>query len=597
MAEAAGAKALDWSQARRMVAYVRWHWIAAAVALSLLIGIAGQAFPWLQFAAIDRYFAPAPGSVWAALSADERLAMALGLAWAYLGVAVAAFGAQVSFELIVAWIGQRVLQRLRGDLFAKLQRLPVAYFDSRPAGQIIARVVSDVETVNGFVSRSLVTLVQSVFVLTAVAGYMLFLNWRLALIALVMVPVVFWIFRFFSFKLRIIHGEFRARFGALTGWLNEHLVGMWTAQQHNSTAVSQTELERLNGSVLQSQLTAFKWTIALGPVTGFLTNLTLAATLWWGAGLSAQGLVSLGTLVAFTQYLRNFFQPLQELSALPDSFPAALASAERIFGLLDEAEAVSDAPGARSVEKLQGAIAFEQVSFAYKGESWVVKGVDLEVAPGESVALVGATGSGKTTVVNLVARFYDAQRGVVRVDGVPVKEYAQRSFRSRIGLVLQDALLFSGTIESNLRMGNDQVPMERLIEVCKLVGVHDFVASLPQGYQTPVKERGATLSAGQKQLLAFARALVPNPDILLLDEATANVDSDSERKIQTALEALMHGRTSLVVAHRLSTVQHCDRVVVMSHGKVVEQGPPGELLRRDGHYAKLHALHAAEAGG
>ena len=331
--------------------------------------------------------------------------------------------------------------------------------------------------------------------------------------------------------------------------------------------------------------------------------MALSLVVWYGGGEVIQKVVTIGTLVAFTRYVGNFWQPLQDLSDVINNLQAAMASSERIFGILDEPETIADKENAKIFKTgFKGEVEFKDVWFSYKpvGEEvlatdWVLRGIDFKVQPGESIAFVGATGAGKTSVISLISRFYDVQKGQVLVDGQDVRDLAQRNLRKHVGVVLQDVFLFAGTIESNLRMNDPEIPLERIVQACKYVGVHEFISSLANGYQTEVRERGATLSTGQKQLLAFARALIQNPDILLvLDEATANVDTESELQIQDALAKVMHGRTSIIIAHRLSTIKNCNRIIVMRKGKIVEQGSHDELLEKGGYYSTLYRLQYAD---
>ncbi len=329
-------------------------------------------------------------------------------------------------------------------------------------------------------------------------------------------------------------------------------------------------------------------------MVSFLGELAVASVLYKGGGDAVRGAVSLGLLVAFVEYTRNFFEPLRDLSDKFNILQSAMAAAERIFALLDTPEQVTDRPGARPVRRLRGAIAFEDVWFAYEGEDWVLRGVSFTVRPGEKIAVVGHTGAGKTSVINLIARFYDVQRGAVRIDGVDVRDYRQRDLRRAVGIVMQEPFLFAGTILENLRLGDPSIPLERVREVARLVGLEEAILRRPEGYRTRLGERGAGLSTGERQLLALARALLHNPDILLiLDEATASVDSETERQMQAALKRASQGRTTVVIAHRLSTIQDADRILVFRRGELVEQGRHPELLARGGYYAKLYALSAA----
>jgi ATP-binding cassette, subfamily B, multidrug efflux pump len=378
---------------------------------------------------------------------------------------------------------------------------------------------------------------------------------------------------------------------------------MGTVQIFNREERNKRDFDVLNKDFRGAYLNSVKWYSYFFPTVGIIGQFSLAIVIWVGGGDAVSGAVTIGTLYAFTRYVFDFFHPLEDLSNVLNTLQAAMASAERIFGILDEPEIVNDKPDAKVLEGgFRGEVAFKDVWFSYKpvgeevtAQDWVLRGINFHVKPGESVAFVGATGAGKTSVISLISRFYDIQKGSVTVDGVDVRDYRQRDLRKHIGVVLQDVYLFSGTFESNLRMNDESIPLERIVQACKYVGVDEFIMSLPDGYKTEVRERGATLSTGQKQLLAFARALIQNPDILLvLDEATANIDTESELQIQDALAKVMHGRTSIVIAHRLSTIKNCDRIIVMRKGKIVEEGNHAQLLEQNGYYAKLYKLQYAD---
>ncbi|HWG85615.1 MAG TPA: ABC transporter ATP-binding protein, partial [Deinococcales bacterium] len=576
--------------------------VFGALFLSLLVALTSQSFPRLQAYAIDHFLLPAPGSADAALGVDARLAGLTTIAVIYLGVALLEFCVRYGFQYTLTWLGQHVLFDIRADIFSKLQRLPLAYFDKNPVGRLITRVTSDVDAINQFITNGLVTLAQSTFILLAVLGFMFTLNWRLALITLTVTPFLFLASRFFQVRMRGAYRETRIRQAIVNTSLNENITGMGTVQLFNREERNRKNFDHLNRDFLNANLNSVRWFSMFFPVVGFIGNAALAAVLWYGGGQTLQNALTIGALFAFTQYARSFFQPLQDLSDVFNTLQAAMASAERIFGVMDEPEVVSDGPDARRISGFRGEVEFRDVWFSYappeqepQAGEWVLRGINFHVRPGESVAFVGATGAGKTSVISLVSRFYDVQKGQVLVDGMDVRSYAQRDLRKHVGVVLQDVFLFMGTIESNLRMNDDSIPHERVVQACKYVGVHDFIMSLPQGYQTEVRERGATLSTGQKQLLAFARALIQNPDIVLvLDEATANVDTETEMQLQDAQAKLMHGRTSLIIAHRLSTIKHCDRIIVMRKGKIVEEGTHDVLLARNGYYANLYRLQYAD---
>ncbi len=598
-------KQFDWELTKRILVYLKpYFWVAVGgVGLSFLIAVASQTFPRLLKTAIDQYLAPAAGSSFSNLSVDARLQGVMTIALFILGVALLEFVARYAFQFTLSWLGQNVLFDVRADLFSKLQRLPLAYFDKNPVGRLITRVTSDVDAINQFITNGLLTLITSVFVVTAVLFNMFSLNWQLALIATATVPILFFSARFFQTKFRDSYRDLRIKQAIVNTSLNENITGMGTVQLFNREARNRRDFNNLNSNFLRANLTTVHWFSFYFPVVGIISNMALALVIWYGSGQVIQKILTIGTLVAFTRYVGNFWQPLQDLSDVINNLQAAMASSERIFGILDEPESVADKPDAKIFETgFKGDVEFKDVWFSYKavGEEvlptdWVLRGINFRVKPGESVAFVGATGAGKTSVISLISRFYDVQKGQVLVDGEDVRDLAQRNLRKHVGVVLQDVFLFAGTIESNLRMNDPAIPIDRIVQACKYVGVHEFIASLPHGYQTEVRERGATLSTGQKQLLAFARALIQNPDILLvLDEATANVDTESELQIQDALAKVMHGRTSIIIAHRLSTIKNCNRIIVMRKGKIVEEGSHEELLEKGGYYNTLYRLQYAD---
>ncbi len=598
-------KQFDWELTKRILVYLKPYRNVAigGVLLSAIIAIASQTFPRLLKIAIDQYLAPSAGSSFLTLSVDDRINGVFTIALIFLGVAFLEFAARYAFQFTLSWLGQNVLFDVRADLFSKLQRLPLAYFDKNPVGRLITRVTSDVDSINQFITNGLLTLITSMFVVSAVLVNMFSLNWQLGLISTATVPVLYFSARFFQTKFRDSYRDLRIKQAIVNTSLNENITGMGTVQLFNRELRNRRDFNNLNSSFLKANLTTVHWFSFYFPVVGLISSMALALVVWYGGGEVIQKALTIGTLVAFTRYVGNFWQPLQDLSDVINNLQAAMASSERIFGILDEIETVSDKENAKIFQTgFKGEVEFKDVWFSYKavGEEvlatdWVLRGIDFKVQPGESVAFVGATGAGKTSVISLISRFYDVQKGQVLVDGLDVRDLAQRNLRKHVGVVLQDVFLFAGTIESNLRMNDPEISLERIVQACKYVGVHEFIASLTNGYQTEVRERGATLSTGQKQLLAFARALIQNPDILLvLDEATANVDTESELQIQDALAKVMHGRTSIIIAHRLSTIKNCNRIIVMRKGKIVEQGSHDELLEKGGYYSTLYRLQYAD---
>lgn len=582
----------------RMLAYIRPYLGVTAVALLALLSFAlvDTAMINLLRRAIDESLAPT--TAFAGLSPEERYGNLLRIAAFFAALGVLAFALRYLQVYLLTALSQRIVRDLRRDLFAKFQRLPVGYFDRHPVGRLMTRVTSDVDAINQFLTQGLVGFAQDAFLILVFAGAMLLYDARLALVAFSVLPVMLLVTGYLRVKLRDAFRQTRFYQAAVNAYLNENLSGMGTIQLFGREARNHQKFGALNNQLLGANVEAIRWFSIFYPLVGFIAEVGVALTLWYGGlrVLAGPDVLTLGTLVAMLELLRRLFTPLQDLADKFNILQAAFASAERIFGVLDEPERVSDKPGARPVEHFRGEVALEGVHFAYnppgkpvKDEDWVLRGIDLHVRASESVALVGATGAGKTSVISLVSRFYDVQKGRVLVDGVDVRDYAQRDLRRHIGVVLQDVFLFAGTIASNLSLGDESIPRARLVEVCKYVGAHDFISRLPQGYDTPVREGGATLSTGEKQLLAFARALIQNPDIVLvLDEATANVDTETEQKIQDSLRKLMRGRTSIVIAHRLSTIEGCDRIVVMRKGRIVEEGNHRELLSKGGYYARLY---------
>ena len=603
--EDAFTKQFDWQLTKRIFGYLRpYLWVAGgALLLAFLNSATNRAYPFLQAQVIDRYLIPKADSSFATMAVDERWNGVVTIGIIIAVVALLEFVVKFGFNYLLGLLGQSVLLDIRADIFAKLQRLPLAYFDRNPVGRLITRVTSDVDAINSFITDGLMTLIQSIFVIGITAVLMFSLNVKLALVAFAVVPILFVALRFFQTQFRKSYREIRIKQAIVNTALNENITGMGTVQIFNREARQRRDFDTLNSAFLVEYLKSVRWYSFFFPTVGIIGNGALAAVVWVGGGDAVRNAVSIGVLYAFTRYVFDFFRPLEDLSNVLNTLQAAMASAERIFGILDEPEIVTDAPNAKKIiGGFKGEVEFKDVWFSYKpvGEEvletdWVLRGINLHVKPGQSVALVGATGAGKTSIISLVSRFYDIQKGAILVDGMDVRDIVQRDLRKHVGVVLQDVYLFSGTIESNLRMNDETIALERIIQSCKYVGVHDFISSLPNGYQTEVKERGATLSTGQKQLLAFARALIANPDILLvLDEATANIDTESELQIQDALAKVMHGRTSIIIAHRLSTIKNCDKIIVMRKGKIVESGSHDELLTQKGYYATLYNLQYAD---
>ena len=607
-------KGFDAGLTRRILRYIRPYLrlVGVGLLMALLIAVANPTFGLLQRYAIDHTFGPNVLLPNLNLAGRQQLfGLLLTVALIYLGLKVLEFLFRYALSVSINILGQRVLYDIRADIFTKLQRLPLSYFDANPVGRLITRVTSDVDAINQFITAGLVALIQSVLLIVTYVIIMLSINWQLALISFAVLPVLYLVTGYFRTKLRDSFRNTRVQQAIVNTKLNENITGMLTVQLFGRENRNGVDFDRSNRSLLGANLRSVSWFAFFQPSVSILGSVASALVLYFAgrailgeAGMVGAG-ITLGTLVAFNGWVSQLFQPIQDLADVFNNLQAAMASSERIFGVLDTPVSITDKPDAKRLDTFEGRVDLEDIWFSYDGtvvadtpdsdERWTLRGIDIHIAPGESVALVGATGAGKTSITSLVSRFYDVQRGAVKVDGHDVRDLAQHDLRRHIGVVLQDVFLFAGTIESNLTLGSAEISHERVVQACKYVGVHEFILGLPNGYDTEVRERGATLSTGQKQLLAFARALIQNPDILLvLDEATASVDTETEMHIQDALAKVMHGRTSIIIAHRLSTIEHCDRIIVMRRGKVVEEGSHRSLLAQNGYYARLHRLQYAQ---
>ncbi len=587
--EEALGKAYDARLMRRLLRYLRpYKWHVALALLVLLLG-AGIAIvgPWITQLVIDE----------AIPNGDQRL-LAI-LVGAYVASIVLGFVLEYVQALITTWLGQSVMYDLRKQIFEKLQRLDLRFYDKNPIGRLMTRITNDVETLNTLFSSGVVSVFGDVFTLVFIVGAMLSMNWRLALVSFAVLPLVFLTAFVFRAKVRDAYRDIRVRIARVNAFLHEHITGVRVVQLFNREEADAQRLAELNEDHLQAHLRSITYYALFFPVIQFFTALALALILWYGGLRMLDGLMTVGVIAAFLQYARRFFRPIQDLSEKYNLLQAAMASSERVFKLLDEDIAIGDPEDPVPLpEEGRGEIVFEDVWFAYgerdDGEpDWVLEDVSFTVRPGEKVAIVGHTGAGKTTLINLLMRFYDVQKGRILVDGVPIDRVRLQELRARIGLVLQDVFLFSEDVAYNVRLGSPEIDDESIVEAAERVGASDFVDRLELGYEQPLGERGATLSVGQRQLVSFARALAFDPRILVLDEATSSVDSEIEAKIEAATDELLQGRTSLVIAHRLSTVQNADRILVMHHGRVHEEGSHEELLQAGGLYARLHELQFA----
>jgi len=579
---------------RRLLAYLRPYWLQVAAAIVMLILASGLELvgPWLTRLAIDRAFP----------DGDYGFLTLLGLL--FLGTLAVSSALVYAQTILTTWIGQRVMIDLRNSVFGHLQRLDLKFFDRNPVGRLMTRVTGDIEVLNEMFTSGVVTIFGDLFTIGAIVTAMLLLDWRLALVTFAVLPVVFLAAMLFRIRVRRAYRDIRTRIARINAYLQERITGMQVVQMFGQEEANREEFGKINRDHLEAHLRSITYYAIFFPVIELLSAVALALIIWYGGGKSLEGAITIGTIAAFLQYARRFFRPIQDLSEKYNILQNAMASSERVFRLLDREPAIQESHNPEPLPVLHGRIAFEDVWFRYvepkdaedagkAEEEWILKGIDFVVEPGERVAVVGATGAGKSTLINLLMRFYEPQRGRITLDGRDIRNLPITQLRTSMGLVLQDVYLFSGSAGWNIDLGREDVDPAQVRQASIRVGADRYVQRLAGGYDEPLAERGGNLSIGERQLLSFARALAGDPRILLLDEATSSVDSEIEARIDAALEELMAGRTSLVVAHRLSTIRNADRILVLHHGQLRETGTHDELLGFDGLYARLYRLQFA----
>jgi ATP-binding cassette subfamily B multidrug efflux pump len=580
-------KAYDARLMRRLLGYLRPYRRQVAVALAAIIvgGAASLAQPYLIKIAIDQYVA------------IRRLDGLGGLAALYLIVLTVAFVSEYLQTWTMQLTGQRIMFDLRMAIYAHLQRLDLRFYDKNPVGRLMTRVTSDVDVLNDLFTAGVVTVFGDLFALIGIMVMMLAMNWRLALVAFAVLPLVGFVTQWFRRNVRDSYRVVRGWIARINAFLQENITGMTTVQLFGRETLNFARFDEIDRRHRDANLVSIFYYAVFYPAVEAISALASALIIWYGGGSVARGTLTLGALVAFLQYVQRFFRPISDMSEKFNVLQSAMASSERVFKLLDEPVAVETPvdPVPRPAPA-EGHIRFENVWFAYDGArsdaepNWVLRDVTFEVRPGERVGIVGATGSGKTTIVNLLLRFYDVQRGRITVDGVDLRRLDLADLRGLFSLVLQDVHLFSGTIADNIRLGDASIDDERLQHAARAVHAQPFIERLPEGYASAVAERGATLSVGQKQLLSFARALAFDPRVLILDEATSSIDTETELVIRDALHVLMAGRTTIAIAHRLSTIQDMDNILVLHKGRLRESGTHQELLAQRGIYFKLFEL-------
>lgn len=564
----------------RLIAYMKpyAHWVIFALLLVLGLTAFDLYRPMLVGDAIDTFGANGDYDVIIATAIKYAVVLALSFA----------------FNIAQTWIlqktGQNIILQIRKDLYRHIQSLGSRYFDITPVGKLVTRVTNDVEALNEMYSGILVQLFRNIVKIVGLAGVMLVLDVRLAAISFVLMPLVIGLTVLCQKIARNIYRLYRTRLTDINTFLSEHLSGMKIIQIFGRQERKFEEFHDKNTKLYKAFYREMLMYAVFRPLIYILSILSLMIVLWFGSKNVFDEIISVGTLYIFSNYIRSFFDPIQELAEQFSTLQSSIASAEKIFTVMDEEEFIPEVENPKQPDKIIGKIEFDHVWFAYDGENYVLKDVSFVINPGEKVAFVGATGAGKSSILNLIGRYYDIQKGHIYIDGIDIRQLSKKQLRSAIGQMQQDVFIFEGDVAYNIRLNDDNITDAQVKAAAEYVNASHFIEKLPQGYHEPVTERGATFSAGERQLLSFARTLAHNPSILVMDEATANIDTETEILIQEALEKLMDGRTTIMVAHRLSTIQHADCIMVMHKGRICESGTHRELLEQDGIYRKLYEL-------
>jgi ATP-binding cassette subfamily B multidrug efflux pump len=610
-------KAYDSRLMRRLLGYLRPYKFQVVIALIAIIlkAFADVLGPYLTKTAIDKYLSREAGNGHSLLDPVLSSQPMVGIAQIggmYLSLLAFSFLLEFLQTYYMQWTGQKAMFDLRAQIFRHLQKMHVGFFDKNPVGRLVTRTTTDVDALNEMFTSGVVSIFEDIFVLAGILGIMLYMDWKLALITFSVLPIIFYCTKLFRDRVRDSYRRIRVAIAKINSYLQEHVTGIVPLQLFNREEKAYRKFEQVNAQHMDAYKDAIMAHAIYYPVVEVLSAIAIALVVWWGGHGVLQRIIQLGVLVAFMQYAQRFFRPIQDLSEKYNILQSAMASAERIFKLLDTSADIVSPENPKKPDG-PGRIEFDHVWFAYRKvpkeleESqtpagvppalqtpdewdWVLRDVSFALEPGETIAIVGHTGAGKTTLISLLLRFYDVQQGAIRVDGIDIRKMDLTDLRRRFGVVLQDPFLFSGTVEQNIRLGSHWIDDDAVARAAEDVNVAEFIRSLPDGFQSSVRERGSTMSTGQKQLISFARALAHNPKILILDEATSSVDTETEFRVREALTKMVEGRTSLIIAHRLSTIQRADKIVVMHKGKVREMGTHQQLLANRGIYYKLYQL-------
>ncbi len=572
-------KSIDKKTALKLLSYLKPYKALFSFTIFLLLVTAGLQIlgPYLVKVAIDNYIAPGQ------LEGFSYIVLIFAL------VIILEFIIRYFQQYLTELLGQKIMYDMRMDIFKHIHKMPMSFFDKNPIGRIMTRVTTDVQTLNEMLSSGIVTLFGDIFMILGIMVIMLSLNFRLSVITfsvLILLAIATFIFRS---KVRVTFKVIRGKISAINSYLQEAISGINTIKIFGRQARSNKEFSELNQDYLQAYLKTVFYYAVFYPVVVLISTISIALIIWYGGGQVIRGVLTFGILVAFIQYIEKFFHPISDLSEKFGILQEAIAASERIFNILETKPSITSPSHPVKLEKIKGYIAFRNVWFAYNGQDYVLQDINFDLDSGQSIAFVGATGSGKTSIINILNRFYDIQKGQILLDGTDIRKYGLKDLRKHIGIVMQDVFLFSGSILDNIKLGDNSISRQRVIEAAKYVNAHKFIQKLPRKYDQEIKERGKILSVGQRQLIAFARAIVFNPEVLLvLDEATSSIDSEIEALIQDALKKIMKGRTTIIIAHRLSTIKNVDKILVLSHGKIMEEGTHFSLLKARGIYYKLY---------
>jgi ATP-binding cassette subfamily B protein len=578
-------KAYDSNLMKRLLKYLRPYrkYVFLAIVLTIGVSLSSTIRPYLTKIAIDNY-----------IMHKDPVGLR-NIILILLGTLVVQGLLQYAMTYLTQWVGQKTIFDLRMKLFDHLQKLSMKFFDKNPVGRLVTRLTNDIEVLNEMFSSGIVMVFADVFTIAGILIFMFSLSWQLTLIALSVIIPLAYATVIFRKKVRIAYRDVRTLVARMNSFLQEHISGILVVKIFNKEKKMLKDFEEINMDHTKANVRSVFYYSVFFPIVELIGAISAALIVWYGGGQVIQQALTIGILISFLQYAEMFFRPIRDLSEKYNIMQTAMASSERIFHLLDEKVIISDPEHPVELKNVKGKIEFNNICFAYKNDDYVLKNVSLSIKPGERVAFVGATGAGKTTIMNLLCRFYDVQKGEILLDGINIKDVKKENLRRNIGLVIQDIFLFSGSVEDNISLGNRKITMDKIQESACIIGIDKFIERLPEKYKQNVKERGVTLSQGQRQLITFARALAYDPKILILDEATSSVDTHSEILIQQAIEKLMEGRTSIIIAHRLSTIQKCDKIIVMHKGEIRETGTHQQLLELGGIYSKLYQLQYKES--